>query len=282
MKNIVLVDAFNIIYRAFHGNQHGLKTSSGLPTNAIYTTLNMIKNLNKKLELHEGIAIFDGSSKNFRDVISVDYKANRSAMPADLKVQLEPIKEGLGVLGWNYLVANGYEADDLIGSIAVKEAVKGNNVFIVSGDKDFRQIVSNKIVVLDTMNDIIFNEAMVFEKMGINPINVIDYLALVGDASDNISGVAGIGKKTAIKLINQFGNIGEIIKNIDKLTGKTRDNLLIASTDGQIEKALSLVTLKLDMEMPEYNLKIKDVDINEFNDFSNKYEFKTWIKKVAP
>lgn len=288
-EDVVLVDAYNLIYRAFHGNKNPLTNSAGIPTNAILTVSRMLKNLPKSFSnLTFAVAVFDGGGgTNFRKELDEDYKANRAEMPEDLKIQMPYIKRAFELLGWPILQAPNVEADDVLGTLALRASKKGYNTYIISGDKDFRQIVNDNLHVIDTMNDICYDRETVKEKMGVYPENVPAWLALVGDDSDNVLGVEKIGKGTAPKLLNQYGNLQGVIDNKDEIKGKVGENLREAIANGQLQKSVELVTLKTDVEI-EFTRKTitpKPVNVSEWNAFCDELDMKTlkiFEKKPMP
>lgn len=278
-KDVVFVDAYNLIYRAFHGNQANMTNSEGLPTNAIYTVIKMLQKLPKQFNnIHYCLAVFDGGG-NFRKDLDANYKANRKPMPDSLKLQMPYIKESFELLGWPIMQANNVEADDLIGTLAIRSAKAGYNTYIISGDKDFRQIVSENLYVWDTMQDICYDPLMVKEKMGVSPDNVVSFLSLLGDSSDNVIGVDKVGAGTAAKLLNEYGNIEGIKNNQHLLKGKVGENIRESFQNGKIEKNHILITLKKDVEV---NITVKDVKMKPINtqkwvDFCTKMNFKSLL-----
>lgn len=280
-KVIVLIDSYNIIYRAFHGNKQDLRTSDGTPSGAIYTSLNMVKSLNRKFHIDEACAIFDGGT-NFRTEIDADYKSNRKSMPDDLRVQIPHIKRGLEILGWPLIQATNMEADDLLASIALNKAAAGYRVYIVSGDKDFRQIVSDKITIVDTMYNIFYTPDVIFEKMGIRPAQVHGYLTLMGDSSDNISGIAGIGKKTAADLMNKYLTIDNLILNAHEVTGKVGVNLKEAIENGNLKKYATLVALRTEnIDHSIFDLMPRAIIEEKMEAFIEEFQFNSWRSKES-
>jgi DNA polymerase-1 len=278
-RDVVFVDAYNLIYRAFHGNQANMTNPEGLPTNAIYTVTKMLQKLPKQFnDIAYCVAVFDGGG-NFRTELDENYKANRKPMPEELKAQMPYIKEAFEILGWPMIQAQDVEADDVIGTLALRAAKAGYNTYIVSGDKDFRQIVKDNLHVLDTMQDVCYDVPTVQEKMGISPENVVSYLALLGDSSDNVIGVDKIGKGTAAKLLNEYGSMDGIKANQDAIKGKAGENLRAAFASGQIDKNIELITLKTDVEV---NITVKDVkmkplDVQRWVGFCQKMNFKSFL-----
>jgi DNA polymerase-1 len=282
-RDVVFIDAYNLIYRAYHGNPAKLTNKEGLPTSAIYTTVKMLQNLPKNFnDIAYCVAVFDGGG-NFRTDIDAEYKANRKPMPEDLVPQMPHIKEAFEILGWPIFQAQGVEADDVIGTLAKRAAKAGFNTYIVSGDKDFRAIVSENLHVLDTMQDICYDPHKVKEKMGVEPENVTSYLALLGDGTDNIIGVDGVGAKTAAKLLNEYGNLEGIRINQDKVKGKVGENLRAAFASGLIDKNMQLATLKTDLNV---HITVKDVKMKQVNtprwvQFCEKMNFQSFPTKMA-
>ena len=284
-KDVVLVDAYNLIYRAYHGTKSPMKAPDGMPTNALFTVIKMLQKLPQSFSnLEFCLAVFDGSGNNFRKELDENYKAHRKPMPDDLKVQMPFIEEAFRILGWPIFKADGVEADDVIGTMAVRAANKGYSTYIVSGDKDFRAIVKENLNIIDTMNDICYDPEKVKEKMGVSPDKVVEYLALVGDGADNVIGVDKVGPTTAAKWLNEFGSMDGIKNNLDKLKGVAADNLKKAIESGQIDKNLQLITMKLDVDI---QLKAKDLRLKERNDeefikFCEKMNFMSLLKNVKP
>lgn len=278
-QDVLLVDAYNLIYRAFHGNQNKLVNAQGIPTNAIFTVARMLLKLPKNFSnLTFAVAVFDGGGGvNFRKELDAEYKANRSDMPEDLKIQMPYIKRAFELLGWPIIQAPNVEADDVLGTMALRASSKNYNTYIISGDKDFRQIVGDNLHVIDTMHDICYDRETVKEKMGVYPENVAAWLALVGDDSDNVKGVDKVGKGTATKLLEQYGSLQGIIDNKDEIKGKVGENIRIAIDNGQLQKSLELVLLKTNVEL-EFTRKTitpKGINIPEWNLFCEELGMKT-------
>lgn len=280
-KDVVFVDAYNLIYRAFHGNQSNLTNGDGLPTNAIYTIVKMLQKLPKQFnDIAYCVAVFDGGG-NFRTEIDEEYKANRKPMPEELKQQMPYIREAFEILGWPVYQAENVEADDVIGTLAKRAAKAGYNTYVVSGDKDFRAIVSDNLHILDTMYDICYDPQTVKEKMGVGPENVTAYLALLGDASDNVIGVDKVGKTTAAKLLNEYGDLNGIRANQDKIKGKVGENIRAAFASGQIDKNIELITLKTELEIhiTSKDVRMKQLDVQRWVQFCEKMNFRGFLAK---
>lgn len=283
-RDVVFIDAYNLIYRAYYGNQRPLTSPSGLPTNALYTVTRMLINLRASFpNIAYALAVFDGGG-NFRTELDAEYKANRKEMPEDLKVQMPYLKDLFKILGWPIYQAENVEADDVIGTLASRAAAKGFRTHIISSDKDFRQIVTDNLHVVDTMQDIRYNREKVFEKMGVYPENVPAWLALVGDTTDNVAGVDKIAVKTAAKLLTTYNDIQGLIQNAHEVKGVVGENLRAAIENGQLLKSLELVTLKLDLQisLSKDELTLKEKDDVSWLAFCETMGFKTFANNPSP
>ena len=218
-KELVLVDGSSYLFRAFHALPP-LVTSQGQPTGAVKGVINMIRALMKACD-HENIAIvFDAKGKTFRNEIFEEYKAHRPPMPEDLKSQIEPIHQIIRAMGLPLLVIDGVEADDVIGTLSQQASESGIKTLISTGDKDLAQLVNDHVTLINTMTNEMLDADGVVKKFGVKPIRIIDYLALMGDKSDNIPGVPGVGPKTAVKWLQEYDSMEGIIENADKISGK--------------------------------------------------------------
>lgn len=252
---VYLIDASAYIYRAYHAIAP-LTNKSGLPTHAVYGFTNiLLRVLREKAPRFVGIA-FDMRGPNFRHEMYPDYKANRPAMPDDLACQIPYIKEIVTAHNLTCLERQGYEADDLLASAAKKLAAQGHPVIIVSGDKDLLQLVSQNITLWDPMRNVFMDPAAVQKKYNVPPEQLLDFFALMGDSSDNVPGVAGIGPKTAEKLINQYGSLDGLYQNIESVSqAKLREKLLTSRENAFLSRRL--IALKEDLATPE----LKDYEI---------------------
>ena len=240
-QTLFLIDGSSYIYRAFFAIPY-LSNSAGQPTNAVYGFTSMLlKIINDYHPAHLAIA-YDTPAPTFRHEVYQEYKANRPRMPDNLIAQVPFIKEIVKGFNIKSLELEGFEADDIIATIARAEERRGMDVCIVSGDKDLLQLVSDHTTVIDTMRDKRFDPAGVLEHLGVKPERVVDFLGLVGDTSDNVPGVPGIGKKTAIKLIGEFDSIENLLRNVDKVDSrKVREHLIACSDKALLSR--QLVTL---------------------------------------
>ena len=277
-KKIFLIDGSSYLYRAFHA-MPPLTTSSGLPTGAVKGVTNMLRNLRKENPDSYYLSIFDAKGKNFRHDIYKDYKANRPPMPEDLREQLSPLKEICNAMGMPVIEIPKVEADDVIATLAVMGSELGMPMVISSLDKDLMQLVEDPLVkMMNTMNNQIYDVAGVEKKFGVHPNQIIDYLAIVGDTSDNIPGVPKVGPKTAVKWLGEFKTLQGIIDNADSLTGVVGQNFRDSIPD--LSRNVELVTLKKDVDLKvslENLLEAKE-NQDELNKLFTSLEFKTWVK----
>ena len=209
-KPVVLVDGSSYLFRAFHALPP-LETSKNQPTGAVKGVISMIRRLQQDYPGSPIAVVFDPRGKTFRHELYEDYKANRPEMPEDLACQIQPIHEIIRAMGLPLLIEEGMEADDVIGTLAYEATDKGVDVIISTGDKDMAQLVSDHVSLINTMNDTHMDRDGVREKFGVSPDQIVDYLALVGDNVDNIPGVPGVGVKTAVALLQHFGDMEEAV-----------------------------------------------------------------------
>jgi len=247
MPKLVLIDGSSYLYRAFHALPP-LTAADGTPTGALLGIVNMLKSSLK--ENAEYIAfVLDAPGPTFRDALYPEYKANRAAMPDDLRAQVEPMMAIVQALGLPVIRVSGVEADDVIGTFAVQAAKDGVDVVISTGDKDFAQLVGPNIKLTNTMTGSITDEKRVPDKFGVRPDQIVDYLALMGDAVDNVKGVDKCGPKTAAKWLNEFQTLEGVIANADKITGKIGENLRAALPKLPLNQ--TLVTIKTDVALEQ-------------------------------
>ncbi len=276
-KKIFLIDGSSYLYRAFHA-MPPLTTSTGLPTGAVKGVTNMLRNLRKENPDSYYLSIFDAKGKNFRHDIYKDYKANRPPMPEDLREQLSPLKEICNAMGMPVIEIPKVEADDVIATLAVMGSQQGMPIVISSLDKDLMQLVEDPLVkMMNTMNNQIYDVVGVEEKFGVHPNQIIDYLAIVGDTSDNIPGVPKVGPKTAVKWLGEFKTLQGIIDNADSLTGVVGQNFRDSIPD--LDRNIELVTLKkdVDLKVSLEDLLMAEENQEELNKLFASLEFKTWI-----
>lgn len=277
MKKIVLVDGSSYLFRAYHALPN-LTNSQGEPTGAIIGVINMLKKLPAMYDTEYVAVVFDPKGKNFRHEMYPEYKANRKSMDDELRVQIEPLHEIIQKMGFPLIIHDGVEADDVIGTLAQDLESQGYDVVISTGDKDMAQLVTEKVVLYDSMKNVTTDIAKVLEKYQLKPSQIIDYLALMGDASDNIPGVPKVGPKTAVKWLHEYENIEGVIANAYKVKGKVgeslRDNIDL------LRLSYELATIKCDLELNLTidDLKCKEVDKQYLADAFTRYEFKSLLR----
>jgi DNA polymerase-1 len=279
MKTLLLVDGSSYLYRAFHALPE-LRNGQGEPTGAIYGMLNMLRRLLKDTPA-EGVAcVFDAKGKTFRDAVYPQYKANRAPMPDDLAAQIAPLKEAIVALGWPLLEVEGVEADDVIGTLARQAEREGMKVVISTGDKDFAQLVSERVTLVNTMSNEVLDEAGVEGKFGIKPGRFIDYLALVGDSVDNVPGVEKVGPKTALKWLAQYGSLDDILKRAPEISGSVGENLR-KSLDW-LPRGRELLTIKCDVPLPVgvRDLALQPRDTVKLAALFDRFGFKSWRREL--
>jgi len=273
---IILVDGSSYLYRAYHALPP-LTSSKGHPTGAIRGVISMIKKILVD-HPHSPIAVvFDAKGKNFRHDMYKEYKANRPPMPDDLVLQIKPIHEIVKALGIKLLMVEGVEADDVIGTLAFQAQEKKLDTVISTGDKDMTQLVCKNVKVVNTMKDELLDINGVKRKFGVLPEQIVDYLALIGDSSDNVPGVDKVGPKTAVKWIQEYQNIETIIQNAENITGKVGENLRNGIT--QLKLSKELVTIKTDvlLDASIEDLKVDPADNKKLQDIFKELEFNTWL-----
>ena len=280
IQPLILVDGSSYLYRAFHALPP-LTNSQGEPTGAIYGVINMLRRLLRDYPDSAVAVIFDAKGKTFRDELFADYKAHRPSMPDDLQKQVEPLNAIIRAMGLPLLIIDGVEADDVIGTLTQQAINQSMPVIISTGDKDFAQLVSGHVTLVNTMTNTTLDRNGVIEKFGIAPEQVIDYLTLVGDSVDNIPGVPNVGPKTAVKWLTEYQTLDNLVAHIDNIKGKVSDNLRNALDRLNLSK--TLVTIKTDVILP---VKITDLHRQETNDDELQYwyqrlEFKAWLNELA-
>jgi len=248
-KRLLLVDAPSYFYRAFHAIRE-LRSPSGEPTNAIYGVINMLRKLKQDFPADYVACVLDPKGKTFRDDIYPEYKATRQAMPEDLALQIDPLIETIEALGWPVLCVDGVEADDVIATLVTRACEAGWEAVISTGDKDLTQLVNDCVLWVNTMATPIekLDPAGVQAKFGVPPEKIVDYLALIGDAVDNVPGVDKVGPKTACKLIEQYGSLEGVIEHADEVKGVVGENLRKAKD--WLPTGRTLLTVKSDVELP--------------------------------
>jgi DNA polymerase-1 len=279
-NTLVLIDGSSYLYRAFHALPP-LSNSRGDPTGAVHGVLNMINKLIKEQSTDYIAVVFDAPGKTFRDDMFAAYKANRPPMPDELKLQVEPLLEAVAAMGLPLLRVEGVEADDVIGTLC-RDAVKGGmQVLVSTGDKDMAQLVDDNITLVNTMSGTVLDRAGVKNKFDVYPEQIVDYLALVGDSSDNIPGVPKVGAKTAAKWLNQYGSVAEIVRNADDIPGKVGESL--RENLEQLELSQKLATIRQDvrLEQKPNGLKRGKPDLDTLRALYSRLELRTLLRQLG-
>ncbi|MBN1141863.1 MAG: DNA polymerase I, partial [Deltaproteobacteria bacterium] len=276
-----LIDGSSYIYRAFYALPH-LSTREGLPTNAVYGFVTMLLKVIREEKPDRLAVVFDARGPSFRKELYPEYKANRKRMPEELVPQIPLIKEAVRVFNLAAVEKEGYEADDLIATLAERLVKEGHEVTVVSGDKDLMQIVSDRVRMLDTMKGKVFGPAEVAERFGGGPEQVVEVLALAGDSSDNVPGVPGIGEKTARELIAEFGDLERLLASLDRVKGaKRRENLEQFADQARLSRRLVTLVRDVPLDLDAAAFEPKPADWEALAAFFRKLEFHTLLAEYS-
>ena len=280
MKTLLLVDGSSYLYRAFHA-MPDLRSPQGEPTGAIYGVLNMLRRLRADYPSDYSACVFDAKGKTFRDEWYPEYKAHRPPMPDDLRLQVEPLHEVVAAAGWNILMIDGVEADDVIGTLTQQASSNGARCVVSTGDKDLTQLVNPHVTLVNTMSNEVLDEAGVLAKFGVPPERIVDYLSLVGDAVDNVPGVTKCGPKTAVKWLTQYGTLDNLLAHADEVGGAVGENLRAARD--WLPQGRRLVTVKCDVELGKKfdELSAPAADNEKMKMLFERFGFKSWLREVA-
>ena len=283
---IILVDGSSYLYRAYHALPP-LMTSNNQPTGAIKGVISMIKRILIDHPESPLAVVFDAKGKTFRHDMYSEYKANRPPMPEDLVLQIEPIHRIISLMGIKLIMVSGVEADDVIGTLAEQARQKKLNTVISTGDKDMTQLVCESVSVVNTMSGELLDESGVIKKFGVDPDHITDYLALIGDKSDNVPGVDKVGPKTAVKWLQEYSDIEGVINNAESIGGKVGENL--RSSIETLKLAHELVKIKIDvpLDVGIEDLQVQEPSSEELSELYKELEFNTWLqespqKKIIP
>ena len=283
---LILVDGSSYLYRAFHALPP-LMTSSGQPTGAVKGVISMMRRMIRDYPDSPIIVIFDAKGKTFRDELYSEYKSQRPTMPDDLREQIEPIHKIIGAMGLPILIKKGVEADDVIGTLAVSLAAQKRQVIISTGDKDMAQLVNPYVSLINTMTDTHMDRQGVIDKFGIPPELIIDYLALVGDKSDNIPGVPGIGEKTALGILQGIGGLLEIYKDVTKVAElelrgakKLPDRILENKSLADLSYKLATIKTNVQLDQTIESLVNSEQDDDQLLFWFKKLELKKWANEI--
>ncbi|WP_034918291.1 DNA polymerase I [Erwinia sp. 9145] len=283
---LILVDGSSYLYRAYHAFPP-LTNSAGEPTGAMYGVLNMLRSLLLQYKPTHVAVVFDAKGKTFRDTLFEHYKSHRPPMPDDLRQQIEPLHKMVQAMGLPLLAVSGVEADDVIGTLAQEAEKSGRSVLISTGDKDMAQLVTPEITLINTMNNTVLGPEEVAVKYGIPPSLIIDFLALMGDSSDNIPGVPGVGEKTAQALLQGMGGLKEIYQNLEKVAdlsfrgAKTMAAKLEQNKDvAFLSYQLATIKTDVELELTCEQLTVNEPDVESLLTLFRHYEFKRWLSDL--
>ena len=276
---LVLIDGSSYLFRAFHALPK-LMSTKGAHTGAIRGVISMIRKLMADYPKSHIAVVFDAKGKSFRNTLYPAYKENRAAMPDELREQIVPIQTIIRKMGLPLLIVDGVEADDVIGTLAEAATRQEMPVLISTGDKDMAQLVNRHITLVNTMMDTVLDPAGVEEKFGIRPDQIIDYLALVGDASDNIPGVPSCGPKTAVKWLKTHGNVEGIIAHADEIQGKVGENLRNSLETLRLSYQLATIKLDVPLDITPKALVLMPPDVEALRQLFTEYEFKQWVEEL--
>ncbi|NNH39854.1 DNA polymerase I [Acinetobacter terrae] len=279
MPPFVLVDGSYFLFRAYHALPP-LTTSTGLQTNAIRGAISAIQKLMRRIQPTHMAVIFDTPEPTFRHALSPIYKGDRPSMPDELSQQIPYLHNLIRALGIPLYTLPGAEADDVIGTLAKRAEKEGYQVLISTGDKDMAQLVTDKVTLEDSFKDKPMDVDGVFEKFGVWPNQIIDYLTLMGDASDGIRGVPGVGAKTAAKLLTEYGSIGGILENVDQIKGKVGQNIKDNVEGITLDHQLASIVCDLDMGLTYEDLKLLDPNVEELRRLYTELEFRNQLQSL--
>ncbi len=279
MTDLVLIDGSSYLYRAFHALP-ALTNSQGEPTGALHGVLTMIQKLLREEQPAHIAVVFDAPGKTFRDDIYPEYKATRPPMPDELRSQVQPILDAVAAMGLPLLQVEGVEADDVIGTLCARADGKGLQVLVSTGDKDLAQLVTGNVTLVNTMNDTRMDRDAVKAKFDVWPEQIIDYLALVGDSSDNIPGVPKVGPKTAAKWLNQYDTADAIVEHGEEIKGKVGESLRDNVESLRLSRDLATIRTDLDLDVDIDELNANDGDVDALRKLFGHYELRSLLRQL--
>lgn len=278
-KTFVLVDGSYYMFRAYHGMPE-FSTNRGEPTGAIFGVINMLRKLINEYQPDYLAVVFDAKGKTFRNDMYAEYKAHRPPMPDDLVCQIAPIHDIIRALGLPLLIIDNVEADDVIGTLATQASEQGLMTYISSGDKDLAQLVDDHVRLVNTMHNTVLDRDGVVEKYGVAPSSIIDYLALMGDSSDNVPGIPKVGPKTAVKWLAEHGSLQEIVKHADEIKGKVGESLRSNLELLYLSKALVTLKLDVDLKFKPHELVQTEPDKEALREAYSHWQFRSWLSEL--
>ena len=284
---LIIIDGNSLINRAYYAMQRPMITKNGLYTQGVYGFLNMLNKINTDYKPDYLAIAFDRKAPTFRHLEYAEYKAGRKKMPPELAMQMPLLKEVLTAMNVKMLEIDGFEADDIIGTIAKKAEAEGFEPMIISGDKDELQLATKKTTVLITKKGIsefdLYDEAAMIEKYGFTPEQFIDFKGLMGDQSDNIPGIPGVGEKTAQKLILEYGSVANLIANVDQITSKSlKDKIEEHAQLALMSRRLATINTEVPIEINFEEFKMEEPDYDALIELYIKLEFNSFLKKLQP
>jgi DNA polymerase-1 len=278
-KPFILIDGSSYLYRAFHALPP-LSNSRGEPTGAVYGVINMLRSLVKEYAPRHIAVVFDARGKTFRDELFDQYKANRPPMPEELARQVEPLHALVRALGLPLLQVSGVEADDVIGTLARQASAQGMETLISTGDKDMAQLVGSHVTLVNTMSHTVLDRTGVVEKFGVPPERIIDLLALMGDSSDNIPGIPGVGPKTAAKWLQEYGSLDEVIAHAAGIKGKVGEKLRANLDTLALSRQLATIHCEVELEIEPPDLQPRPADVEALREWYQRLEFNRWLGEL--
>ena len=281
-RKLLLVDGSSYLFRAYHARTGGnLSGPSGQPTQAIFIVINMLRKLMKDEQPDRVAVVFDAKGKTFRNDIYPEYKANRPPMPDDLREQIAPLHDIIRAQGFPLICIEGVEADDVIGTFCREGRDRGYRVLVSTGDKDMAQLVNPDVTLVNTMSNETLDEEAVLGKFQVRPDQIIDYLALMGDSSDNIPGVPKVGPKTAVKWLQEYGSLDGVIDNADQIGGKVGENLRESIEYLPMSYDLATIRLDCDTGIDIDQLVMSDPDTGSLAALYEEYGFTRWLDELG-
>ncbi len=277
---LVLVDGSSYLFRAFHALPP-LENSKGQATGAIYGVINMLNKLVEEYKPEHIGVVFDAKGKTFRNDLYEEYKAHRPPMPDELRSQIEPLYEIVEALGYPMIIVPGVEADDVIGTYAKQASEQQVDTLISTGDKDLAQLVNPHVTLINTMNNVVLDEAGVVEKFDVPPSAIIEYLALMGDTSDNIPGVPKVGPKTAAKWLKQYETLDNLVAHADDIKGKVGESLREHLDQLPLSRELTTIKCDVDLEHDISQLSMRPPQLDKLKQMYTEMEFKSWLANLS-
>src|SRR5690625_2895167 len=282
-KTLLLIDGSSYLYRAFHALPD-LRNAEGQPTGAMHGVISMLKRIRQDYQADYLACIFDAKGKTFRDDIYTEYKANRPPMPPELASQIEPLHQIIRAMGWPLLCVPGVEADDVIGTLTRMATERGIYTIVSTGDKDLAQLVNEHVELVNTMNNDRQDIQGVIERYGVRPDQIIDYLMLKGDQSDNIPGVPRVGDKTAARWLQKYETLDNIIAHADEIKGVVGENLRNFIPNFEMTRRLVTVKADCDLSIIDHELEQltpQEPDTDTLIDLFHEYGFRTFLREIT-